>query len=635
MNFARIRSAKTPTRPVGGCTEGTRAKFPAIMSQLYRFIFSAPVREKPPKVYRNVVTSVCIFILFMELCERLCFYGLTGSLKAFLNKTLDYPNYQAIALTSVLPAFVYLTPLLGGFVADVWWGRFKTIFVFGLVYLLGTTMMAYSSYPGRVNKGLFMASLYGLIALGAGGIKSNVVTLGGDQFIEGNPEHKEQKESFFNYFYWAINIGAGFSYGYLAQMATNGSGSITKGYGFFWSFVICAIALSAAMFAFMAASGRYILKPPSGNSLAGFFGAYGRTLWNRSYQPWVIFLGFLSAFAGYSLSIASAFLNDNEELSKHLAISGCVTAFAGLLLVGAMCVDVAWVGDNEEDGILDNKDLWRILPPVLCATSFWVAYNQMATNFYAQSCQMDLRVGSGQLNASVLNIADCIAIVIFIPIFDSWFYPFVERVKGSRFTPMQKIATGFIVAAVALCSAAFIEIQRRKVSVLTDESVSNCAPTGTHMTNMSVFWMAIPYFLIGIGECFVSVQVYELCYNEVPDGMRSTAQAINLFTTGLASAISAGLTVAFQADVPRNLNNGHLERPYLVIAMLLVLTFFVFCFVVRNFEYKAQPGSRHASVEGLEEQKVNLVMDSKAVNVENDGKYAGDQVGAGPPVDDF
>ena len=106
-----------------------------------------------------------------------------------------------------------------------------------------------------------MFALYGLISLGAGGIKSNVVTLGGDQFIEGKPEHDIEKKTFFNYFYWAINIGAAFSFGYLSQMATNGSGAIPEAYGFFWSFTICSIALALAIMAFLINSPKYAISP--------------------------------------------------------------------------------------------------------------------------------------------------------------------------------------------------------------------------------------------------------------------------------------------------------------------------------------------------------------------------------------
>ncbi|GAB5372155.1 hypothetical protein AAMO2058_001641300 [Amorphochlora amoebiformis] len=604
-----------------------------VLKTVTTFLSTVPTRKTRQFQYKNIIVNVCFFILIMECCERLCYYGLTGSIKVLFQSRFHYSSFQASALTNILPSFVYITPLLGGYVADELWGRFKTITIFGFIYLAGVTLMSISVKPGMVNKNLFMFSCFGLLSLGAGGIKANVVTLGGDQFDDRIPEHKRQKEQFFNYFYWAINIGAGISYGYLAQMATNGSGVISEENGFFWSFLICTIALGAALFTFIMASGRYVLLPASGGTMGTFFNVFKRSLRN-SWEAWGVVLGMILMVIGFMLNVAGAFEED-KDINKRVAISGCVCAGVGVVLVGALTISTDWVGSEEDDAftrldtktasdkeasplpptsrnpVTSAKELWRVIPPVLCATSFWVAYNQMSGNFYAQACQMNLLLtDKSQLNAAVLNVGDCIAIVVCIPLFDTFLYPLVERVKGSKFTVLQKMACGFLVTCLALLSAAFIEIRRRQSGVPSFQSdvksYSNCGPVyadsnpdtcdasssgflgkKTCMSNMSVFFMAFPYFFIGVGECLISVQVYELCYSEIPVEMRSTAQAINLFTTGLASAISAGLTVAFQNYIPDNLNKGHLEYVYFTIAALQLVTFFIFVFVTRKFEYKS------------------------------------------------
>jgi len=440
-----------------------------VLKRVTTFLTSVPTRATRKYNYNNIIMNVCIFILMMEMCERLCFYGLTGSIKVLFQR-FGYTSFQSSALTNVLPSFVYITPLLGGYIADEYWGRFKTIAIFGAIYLLAVTLMSYSVYPQNENKNLFLISCFGLLALGSGGIKANVVTLGGDQFDENDPVHRQQKEQFFNYFYWAINIGAGVSYGYLAQMATNGSGEITASYGFFWSFTICAMALGFALITFLSASGRYILHPASGGTMGIFFDVFKASLVS-SKKAWGVLFGTLMMIIGFVLSVAGSFEQD-KNANKKLAISGCTFAGLGVLLTGAMCINTDWVGGNyspisqnqqalerkdTEDGedagsesygataVDSAKELFRVLPAVLCGTSFWVAYNQMSSNFYAQSCQMDLRVGGTQLNAAILNIGDCVAIVICIPLFDSFLYPFIERCKGSKFTLLQKMACGFLV----------------------------------------------------------------------------------------------------------------------------------------------------------------------------------------------
>lgn len=79
--------------------------------------------------------------------------------------------------------------------------------------------MSASSYPGVDSSWVFLVGLFLFVGLGSGGIKANVITLGGDQFDVIKPEEEVQQDSFFNYFYWVINLGALVSYGYLAQLS--------------------------------------------------------------------------------------------------------------------------------------------------------------------------------------------------------------------------------------------------------------------------------------------------------------------------------------------------------------------------------------------------------------------------------
>ena len=168
---------------------------------------------------------VCIFILVTELCERFTYYSITGSLPLFL-QTLCLDSVLAVELTNLFSALVYVTPVLGAYVADAHWGRYKTILFFCLWYLLGllfTTAGAWPSglcganvtallaappvepaweMPRDLSLGLTFFGLFGGIALGAGGIKANVVVLGADQYEL--PSQADEQDSFFRWFYWSI-----------------------------------------------------------------------------------------------------------------------------------------------------------------------------------------------------------------------------------------------------------------------------------------------------------------------------------------------------------------------------------------------------------------------------------------------
>ena len=88
---------------------------------------------------------------------------------------------------------VYFTPLFGAVLADVWWGKYKTILLLSLVYCGGHLALALDD------------TRLGLIALGAGGIKPCVSAHVGDQFGHGN---RALISRTFGCFHMAINVGA-------------------------------------------------------------------------------------------------------------------------------------------------------------------------------------------------------------------------------------------------------------------------------------------------------------------------------------------------------------------------------------------------------------------------------------------
>ncbi|POM74656.1 Proton-dependent Oligopeptide Transporter (POT) Family, partial [Phytophthora palmivora] len=155
--------------------------------------------------HRSIIVSVCSFILVTEFCERLAYYGLSGSLPIFFHRNLGLSTVLATELNSTFTSLSYLTPLLGAYVADRYLGRFSTIVVFCSLYIVGLALCVFASLPAVSSLPLFMLGLFGGVGFGAGGIKPNVVVLGADQFNVDIPAQRAEKDSFFNWFYWAIN----------------------------------------------------------------------------------------------------------------------------------------------------------------------------------------------------------------------------------------------------------------------------------------------------------------------------------------------------------------------------------------------------------------------------------------------
>lgn len=152
----------------------------------------------------SVLFTTASYIIATEFCERLAYYGFAGSLVLFFETNLDMSSADAVNSFSLWSGAVYVTPLLGGYVADAWLGRYKTILFFCIFYLMGLAVFLAGASPDTAAKSqtaLVFAGMY-IVALGAGGIKPNCSTMGADQFDVNHEQDRREAKQFFSYFYW-------------------------------------------------------------------------------------------------------------------------------------------------------------------------------------------------------------------------------------------------------------------------------------------------------------------------------------------------------------------------------------------------------------------------------------------------
>jgi POT family proton-dependent oligopeptide transporter len=140
------------------------------------------------------------FVFWGELAERASYYGMRTLLALYLVDALRYGTPDAASIVQFFMAACYITPVLGGWIADRFLGRYRTIAFFALPYILGHLIL------GGIDTrtGLFIA--LPLLALGSGAIKPNTSTLMGMIYVA------EKKERLlgqaFSWFYAAINVGS-------------------------------------------------------------------------------------------------------------------------------------------------------------------------------------------------------------------------------------------------------------------------------------------------------------------------------------------------------------------------------------------------------------------------------------------
>ncbi|XP_026662983.1 protein NRT1/ PTR FAMILY 8.3 isoform X2 [Phoenix dactylifera] len=235
---------------------------------------SVDIQGNPVLKDRTGNWRACPFILGTECCERLAFYGIAINLVSYLTKNLHEGNASAARNVTTWLGTCYLTPLIGAIMADAYWGRYRTIAVFSAIYFLGMgTLTLSASVPGfkppscvgsfcpeasAVQYAVFFLGLY-LIALGTGGIKPCVSSFGADQFDDTDSKERVKKASFFNWFYFSINIGALVSSTFLVWVQDN------CGWGL--GFGIPTLFMGLAIISFFTGTSLYRFQRPGGSPI--------------------------------------------------------------------------------------------------------------------------------------------------------------------------------------------------------------------------------------------------------------------------------------------------------------------------------------------------------------------------------
>lgn len=142
-------------------------------------------------------------LFFTEMWERFGYYLMVGILFLFLTKSngKGLPNGMGADIVGTFIALVYLTPFIGGLLADRYLGYLKSIFIGGTLMAIGYLTIA---LPGDYTMYIAMAC----IIIGNGFFKPNISTLLGNMY--NTEERRPMKDNAFNIFYMGINIGAFF-----------------------------------------------------------------------------------------------------------------------------------------------------------------------------------------------------------------------------------------------------------------------------------------------------------------------------------------------------------------------------------------------------------------------------------------
>ncbi|XP_062101434.1 protein NRT1/ PTR FAMILY 7.2-like [Humulus lupulus] len=549
-------------------------------------------------------------ILVNQGLATLAFFGVGVNLVLFLTRVLGQDNAEAANNVSKWTGTVYLFSLVGAFLSDSYWGRFKTCAIFQAIFVLGLASLSLSSYifllkPNRCGDGktscgphstigmaLFYVSIY-MIALGNGGYQPNIATFGADQFDEEDPKEGHSKIAFFSYFYLALNLGSLFSNTILGYFEDKGSWALG-----FWASTGSA---TLALVLFLCGTPRYRHYTPKGNPLS------------RVCQV------VIAAARKWKVQMLPSGENFFEEVGKESSQNGArnILHTDGFKFLDRAAIitekDLNQIESNAPQTnpwhlctvtqVEEVKCILRLLPIWLCTILYSVVFTQMASLFVEQGAAMKTTLSSFHIPPASMSSFDILSVAAFIFLYRRVIDPLTSRFmkNPNGLTELQRMGIGLVIAIVAMVSAGVVECFRLKYAVHGSTSGSSSP------SSLSIFWQVPQYVLVGASEVFMYVGQLEFFNSQAPDRLKSFGSALCMTSISLGNYVSSLLvTIVMKIStrddmpgwIPGNLNKGHLERFYFLLAALTTADLAVYILCAKWYKYTKFEGRNGEEYEG-------------------------------------
>ncbi|KAJ0034266.1 hypothetical protein Pint_25131 [Pistacia integerrima] len=217
----------------------------------------------------------CSFVVVYEVFERMAYYGISSNLVLYMTNKLHQGTVKSANNVTNWVGTVWVTPILGAYFADAHLGRYWTFVIASIIYLLGMCLLTLSvSLPGlkppacneanvadckqasTLQVVVFFVALY-ILAVGTGGTKPNISTIGADQFDDFEPKEKAHKLSFFNWWMFSIFFGTLFANTVLVYIQDN--------VGWTLGYALPTLGLAISIGIFLAGTPFYRHRIPAGS----------------------------------------------------------------------------------------------------------------------------------------------------------------------------------------------------------------------------------------------------------------------------------------------------------------------------------------------------------------------------------
>jgi proton-dependent oligopeptide transporter, POT family len=384
-----------------------------------------------------------LWVLFgTEMWERFNFYGMRAILTLFLVNSLLMKEDDASLIYGGFLGLCYLTPMLGGFIADRFFGNRNCILLGGLMMAVGQMLLFASASIFSTNLSLATSLMWialGIIIFGNGFFKPNISSMVGSLYPK---QEKSKLDVAFTIFYMGINLGA-----FLGQLIcpiigdVKDAGGIRDIHAFKWGFLAAGIAMLIGTVVFYVLKNKYVVTPegkplgglPSKNDASDFEEGEAQKA-NFSTQSLIIALvSFVVLFFGIR------YIMGGTNVIKTIIYP--IIYASGITLAGLIISDTS----------LTKVERQRIIVIYIVAffvIFFWAAFEQAGSSLtFIADNQTDRNFFGWNMPASMVQIFNGLFVVAFaVPFSMLW-----EKLNkaGKEPTSPFKQAIGLLLVAVS------------------------------------------------------------------------------------------------------------------------------------------------------------------------------------------
>lgn len=451
-------------------------------------------------------------LFFTEMWERFSYYGMRAIFTLFMVNALMFDKSLSSTVYGNYTGLVYLTPLIGGYVADRYWGNRRSIFIGGIMMAIGQFFMflAGSFYTEVGLATTLMFTGLGFLIFGNGFFKPNISTMVGQLYPEGD----KRVDSAFTIFYMGINLGA-----FIAPLVTGTLGEVYDQDGlivpaaFKWGFLAACVGMIISTISFELLKNKYIVSP-EGEAI----GTKPTKVEKPKAEKKPLNVKQLVTWGGISVLLFVAF--------KGLLAFDLIGAF----IYTACIIAPASIITDKSLTSVEKQKIWVIFIIAFFVIFFWSAFEQAGASltYFAQE-QTDRSIFNTEVPSSYFQSINAVAIVIFAPIF-AIIWTKLGKSNREPSSPVKQ-ALGLFLLAVGYLIIAM--------------GVKDLDPA----LKVSMFWLVTLYTVHTFGELCLSPIGLSMVVKLAPVRFASLLMGVWFLSTATANKFAGDLSSLYPEEV--------------------------------------------------------------------------------------